>query len=313
MFIILIILLTIFMISYIAYHMAFYTPNRSDEKDFTLPEGESYRKHHPAILKSIERMKQYSYEEIYIKSFDRTKLFARYYHNKDGAPLQIHFHGYKSSAFLDFCGGNHLARQIDHNVLVVDQRSHGKSEGNTITFGIKERKDCLCWIEYARIRFGNDIPIILCGLSMGAATVLMAADLPLTINVKGIIADCPYSSPKAIIQKVSADMHLPAKLLYPFVRLGAWLFGGFNLEESDAVTAVSKTRIPILLFHGDADRFVPCQMSFDIRNACASPVTLVTVPEAGHGLCYMVDPQTYENTTFGFIDKVLHNKGDLSS
>lgn len=293
-------------ISFIAYLVAFYAPKRVDENDFQLPKGSQYRKHHPVILRSIEEMQRHSYEKIEIHSFDGTRLYGRYFHNQDGAPIQIHFHGYKSTAILDFCGGNHLARKIGHNVLLIDQRSHGKSEGRTITFGIKERRDCLCWIDYARNRFGTDIPIILVGLSMGAATVLMAADLNLPDNVKGIIADCPFSSPKAIIQKVSRDMHVPVKLMYPFIRLGALLFGHFNLEESDALTAVAHAKIPILLFHGEDDRFVPCQMSHDIKNACSSPVTLITVPEAGHGLCYMVAPQTYENATLDFINSILN-------
>ena len=67
-------------------------------------------------------------------------------------PVQIQFHGYKSSALLDFCGGSKLASKIGHNALVVDQRSHGKSEGKAITFGIEERKDCMAWINYVRSR-----------------------------------------------------------------------------------------------------------------------------------------------------------------
>ena len=187
---------------------------------------------------------------------------------------------------------------------MVDQRSHGKSEGNTITFGIKERRDCLSWIQYICERFGNDTPIILCGLSMGAATVLMATDLELPPNIKGIIADCPYSSPKAIIQKVCKDMHLPPKLLYPFVKLGACLLAGFNLEESDAVSAVKNTSIPILIIHGDDDRFVPYYMSEEIAKANSS-VIFETISTAGHGLCYMVEPKKYEDVTVKFIQGIL--------
>lgn len=298
-------ILIIIGISFYAYRMAFYAPKRVDEELYQLPMGPQYEKEHSNIITSINKMLEQPYEEVIITSFDGTKLFARYYHIEDNAPLQIQFHGYKSSAILDFCGGSYLARKMKHNALVVDQRSHGKSEGHIITFGIRERRDCLCWIQYARTRFGEHVPIILFGLSMGAATVLMASDLALPDNVKGIIADCPYSSPKEIIQKVCTDQKLPAKLTYPFVRLGALLFGHFNLEESSAVNAVAHTDIPILLIHGLEDRFVPWEMSDSIHKSCASAATLKTISGAGHGLCYLISPADYEKATMGFVADIL--------
>ncbi|MBR5127514.1 MAG: alpha/beta hydrolase, partial [Roseburia sp.] len=200
--------------AYICYHISFRAPKRIPDEDVQihLPEGEPYLKVRAGIEKCVNDMQSRPFEPITITTFDGKKLYARYYHVADGAPLQIQFHGYKSSAILDFCGGSLYAGKIGHNALVVDQRSHGKSEGTAITFGILERKDVLCWIDYARSRFGEDVHILLAGLSMGAATVLMATDQPLPSNVKGIIADCPYSAPEAIIKKVCrVEMHLPVK------------------------------------------------------------------------------------------------------
>ena len=295
----------ILLVSYISYRLAFYAPKRLPEGEVSMPVGEQYEAHRPGISKFVDEMLSRPFEAVTITSHDGKKLYARYYHVADGAPLQIFFHGYKSSAELDCCGGSKLANRLGQNTLVVDQRSHGKSEGSSITFGVKERKDCLCWIHYARIRFGDDVKIILSGLSMGAATVLMATDLELPENVIGVIADCPYSSPKAIIQKVCRDMHLPAKLMYPFVRLGARIFAGFDLEESSALSAVAKAGIPILLIHGEDDRFVPCDMSRDIHKSCGSRIVFETVPGAGHGLSYMVAPQRYEEVTTEFVNSIL--------
>ena len=140
---------------------------------------------------------------------------------------------------------------------------------------------------------------------MGAATVLMAADLELPANVKGIIADCPYSSPKEIILKTAGDMKFPVKLTYPFIRLAAYLFGHFNLEETTAVKAVQNSRVPILIIHGEADAFVPCHMSREIAKVCSSPITLVTIPGAGHGRSYLVDPKRYEDAIIKFINSVI--------
>ena len=100
-------------------------------------------------------------------------------------------------------------------------------------------------------------------------------------------------------------MHLPPTLLYPFVKLGARLFGHFDLEEMDALRAVQHAKVPILLFHGDDDRFVPCSMSEEIRDACGSTITFEKFPGAGHGLCFMVDPKRYEEATKKFLHEVL--------
>ena len=100
------------------------------------------------------------------------------------------------------------------------------------------------------------------------------------------------------------DMHLPAWLMYPFVKLGALIFGGFHLEESSAITAVKNAKIPILIIHGEDDRFVPCRMSRKLAEVCASSCTLFTVPGAGHGLAYMIDPKGYEEAIYRFLKSV---------
>jgi len=294
--------------AYICYRISFFAPKRVLDKDVQihLPEGEQYLKVREGIEKCVTDMLNRPFEPVTITTFDGKKLYARYYHVADGAPLQIQFHGYKSSAVLDFCGESLYAGKIGHNALVVDQRSHGKSEGTAITFGILERKDVLYWIDYARSRFGEDVRIILAGLSMGAATVLMATDQPLPGNVVGVMADCPYSAPGAIIKTVcSRDMHLPSTLIYPFIKLGAGLFAGFDLEESSPVTAVKNTPVPILLLHGTGDRFVPYEMSCEIHAANPEMITLITIPEAGHGLCYMTEPAIYEKAMQEFFKQIL--------
>lgn len=305
-FIILLLLAVILCMIYISYRIAFYAPTKiEDDSQYRLPQGKQYDKVQEGILQSINDMLARPFEPVTITSYDGKKLYGRYYHVADGVPVQILFHGYKSCAVVDCCGGSKFAGKLGQNALVIDQRSHGKSDGKAITFGVDERRDCLSWINYVRSRFGEDVKIILSGISMGAATILMAIDLGLPKNVVGIIADCPFSSPKAIIQKVSKDLHLPAKIMYPFVKLAARLFAHFDLEESNAVSAVRNSDIPILLIHGEADYFVPCDMSREIYRANPSRVTLVTIPDAGHGLCYMIAPNRYEEVVMEFLQKVV--------
>ena len=175
---------------YYTYRIAFYSPKKGRDKISTFA-SHKYDPYRKEINRLFCQLSDRPYEEVSIESFDGLTLFGRYYHVKDGAPLDIGFHGYRSSALTDFAGGSELSFSMGHNLLLIDERAHGRSEGRTITFGIQERWDVERWARFAVERFGADVQIILYGVSMGAATVLMAAGLDLPENVKGIIADCP--------------------------------------------------------------------------------------------------------------------------
>ena len=162
-----------------------------------------------------------------------------------------------------------------------------------ITFGLRERMDCLCWIDRVIERFGSDCKIILTGISMGASTVLMAAGKRLPKNVIGVLADCGFTSAKEIMAQVIRQMGLPPKLAYPFVKLGAKLYGGFDPDAFSALEAAPNIQVPAIFFHGDADDFVPCRMSQALYDACKSRKKLVLVPGAGHGLAFPIDQQAY--------------------
>ena len=140
---------------------------------------------------------------------------------------------------------------------------------------------------------------------MGATTVLMASDLELPETVCGIVADCPYSSPRDIITKVAGKFGLPRKPAAALCSLGAWLYGHFRVGNGSALESVRNTKLPVLLLHGEADQLVPCHMSREIYDACASTKELHTFPEASHGMCYLEDPQRYEAVVGGFLQRCL--------
>lgn len=295
-------LLLILLISYLSYRKAFYSSPKKRSKTHLLPDTPQYAKVNPEIKRLIGEMEAVPFEEVSITTFDGLKLFARYYHLSDSAPIQIQFHGYRSTAVRDFSGGFSLARKMGRNLLVVDQRAGGKSEGTTICFGIKEKYDCLEWIKYVLERFG-DVPIMLTGVSMGAATVLMASELDLPENVKCIVADCPYSSPEEIIALQCKEMGIPPKIGMPFVRLGARLFGNLKLSGEGAEKAVRNTKVPILLVHGEEDDFVPCYMSEKIYSANPKMITFETFPNAAHGVSFLVDTERYEKLYYSLFEK----------
>lgn len=289
----------------ILFWMTFRSSKRRQNDARTIPNDDAYLPYMPEILKRVDSLSSIPCEPVTLQSRDGLQLSGRYYHHRDGAPLALCFHGYRSVSIRDFCGGFSIAASAGHNVLLVDQRAHGNSEGHVITFGIRERLDCLDWIHYAVKRFGAEIPIYLYGVSMGAATVLMASGLTLPTSVQGIIADCPYSAPEAIIAKVVRDRHLPTRLTMPLIRLAARLPGGFRLDEASPLEAVRHTPVPILLLHGENDLFVPCSMSQSIRDANPSMIQLHTFPGAAHAISYFVNMNRYTALVHQFLTDTL--------
>ena len=288
-------LVLVLAISLLCFHMAFYVPKHGpvDPNEYPIPEGEIYEPFREKMVNWMKQTRKLPHQDFEITSFDRLKLHGRYYEYAPGAPIELMFHGYRGNAERDLCGGVQRCFALQRSALLVDQRASGRSDGNVITFGIKEHKDCLKWVDFMVEHFGPDVKIILTGISMGASTVLMAAGNPLPPQVKGVLADCGFTSAKAIMQDVIRQMKLPPQLVYPFVRLAARIFGGFDLEEDSALEAVKRAAVPIIFLHGDNDAFVPSSMSQENYDACASRKQLVLISGAGHGLAYPVDKQNY--------------------
>ena len=290
-----VLILAVPLLSYICFRLAFYSPPRPavPSDAISIPEGEIYEVFRESMETWVREARAIPHEEMSITSFDGLTLRGKYYEFAPGAPIELMFHGYRGDAERDLSGGVQRCFQLGRSALLVDQRSCAASEGNVITFGINEHRDCLSWLTFMLQRFGKEVKIILTGISMGAATVLMVSDQDLPPNVLGILADCGYDSAKEIIKKVLRQMGLPAALGYPFVKLGAKLYGHFDLEERSPVEAVKNATVPVIFFHGESDDFVPCDMSRINYEACRGKKMLVTIPNAGHGLSYPVDPERY--------------------
>jgi fermentation-respiration switch protein FrsA (DUF1100 family) len=194
-----------------------------------------------------------------------------------------------------------MCLELGYNLLMVDHRAHGGSDGHTISFGKRESSDCLLWIDYIIKNFGEDKKITLQGVSMGAATVILASAMEnLPKNVVAVMADCPYSSAKDIIKKVMKDAKIPSAMYLP-TRLGGMIFGKFDPSGVDVAKAAANSKVPILLVHGAADGFVPHYMSEKI--ALSAMVEFHSFPGADHGISYLVDTERYRALSADFLKK----------
>ena len=245
-------------------------------------------------------------EDIFLPSHDGLRLHGQLLQQPGAKGTILLFHGYRSSWIIDFSIVlPYYYDTLGYSLLLVDQRAHGSSQGKYLTFGVRERLDVLSWATYMGQKLGQNAPLILGGLSMGATTVLLASALELPPSVRGVIADCGFSSPEAIMRSV-LQAHvkwLPAGSLLGLMDVCTRVFAGFSIKEASTLDAVSKTKRPILFIHGTADTFVPCAMSQAAYDVCASEKQLILVDGARHGYSYLVDRPRVQAALAAFLEK----------
>ena len=296
--------------SLVCFFIIFYSPkrNKNENDKIEIPEGEIYEKYRSEMEAWVLSARRAPHKDVEIKSFDGLTLRGKYYEYAPEAIIEIMFHGYHGNAERDMSGGIARAAALGHSALVVDHRGAGRSDGKVVTFGVREYRDVLGWTNFVLKEINPNAKIILTGISMGASTVLIASGQVLPENIVGILADCDYISAKDIIKKIIKDLKLPPNIMYPFVRLGARLFGRFNLEEISPIEAVKNSKIPTIFFHGDTDAFVPHYMSEENFKACTAPKKLVLIKGAGHGLAFPVDQELYIMEAKEFFDTYSYQK-----
>ena len=254
------------------------------------------------IQASHRWLKEHNAQDVYIKSNDGLQLHGYWIPADQPRGTVLMAHGYRSTMLIDF----HLAFELFHrlgmNILVPEQRTHGQSGGKYITFGVKESRDMYNWLEFHDKKLGKS-PIVLYGISMGASTMLYLADKILPGDVRGIIADCGFTSPAQIISSVYRRViRLPARISLWMTSLLAKIFAGFGLWEKDTRKILKESRYPVLLIHGGNDGFVPCEMTKQAFAVCKEPKKLLIVENADHGLSFVVDGMAYTAAIMDFLN-----------
>ena len=289
--------------AYGIYHLAFF--QKPKLKMPTAEEWADGSRFLPQIRENVEFVDSLSCDSVQITADDGTLLSAQYCHEADDAPTAIIMHGYRATAMRDTMGLIVLCKKLGFNLLMPDQRAHGRSGGRSITMGTRERYDARAWAYWASVRSYGKSSIFLMGVSMGAATVLLASGLDLPDNVRGIIADCGYSSIRDICRTCLPKYlpHVPVGPGYAVGKAGAELFAHFDPDTIDCRKAVAHSNVPILFIHGSADDFVPCSMSRENYAACTSEKELLIIPGATHAMCYYYDTPAYTKAVTDFLKK----------
>lgn len=253
---------------------------------------------------SAKKLEESDCTQVEITGRDGVKLVGHWHRTKNPKRVIIAMHGWRSSWTNDFGLISEFWHDNDCNVLYAEQRGQGNSGGEYMGFGLLERYDCLEWIKWVNEETGGGLPIYLGGVSMGATTVLMTAGLELPDNVKGIVADCGFTSPNAIWKHVvQNNLHMPygiysataSDICKKKIQIGS--------KDYSTVDAMKHCTVPVLFIHGTDDHFVPVEMTYENYKACVAPKKLLIVPGAEHAMSYLVDNKVYEEAIQSFWEE----------
>lgn len=216
--------------------------------------------------------------------------------------LVIAAHGYLGRGSDMGLYGQHYYEDLGYHFFTADSRGHGRSEGDYYGFGWPDRLDYVDWINLLVDKLGEDTEIILHGLSMGAATVLMTAGEELPDNVKVVVADSPYTSVQDLFSyQIKRMFHLPS---FPFIHSTSLVTkakAGYSFTEASALKQVKKIDVPVLYITGDADTFVPTEMTRELFENTKSKAEIVTFEGANHGESFVMDEEKYMKVLTTFL------------
>ena len=244
-----------------------------------------------------------NYSGKYIESYDKLQLHS-YVVTQNSNKWAIVVHGYGGSGKL-MSDKSKYFYDMGYNVLIPDLRGHGKSEGDYIGMGWKDRLDIISWINFI-IKENPNAEIVLHGTSMGAATVLMTSGENLPSNVKAIVADCAYTSAwDEFSYQLETYLKVPSYYILNVTNMVTKLKAGYSLKEASALECVKKATVPILYIHGDKDKFVPYSMMDKLYDATSSPKEKLTIDGGEHANSDLVSPFLYWLTVEDFLNQYV--------
>lgn len=253
------------------------------------------------VKESAALLAEKSHESVITYGKDGTVLVGHWFPAENAERIIIAMHGWRSSWNSDFGMISDFLHNNHCSVLYAEQRGQNNSGGDTMGFGMTERFDCLSWIDWVSQHFGTELPIYLCGVSMGATTVLMAADLDLPDNVHGIMADCGFTSPYDIWKHIANhNLHLPYGINGRLIDFLCERKIQYRSTDCSTIEALKHTKVPVIFAHGENDHFVPVEMTLQNYDACVSPKKLLIVPGADHGMSYFLAKDEYEKNVMEF-------------
>lgn len=243
------------------------------------------------------------YENVTIEAEDGHDLYGWWIPHPTPRATIVFAHGYGKNREQSDLPLKELIPEFHeqgYQFLTFDFRGSGISEGDRVTVGAKEQADLASAIAYAKER--SDGPIVLYGVSMGAATALSAAD---ETDVAAVIADSPFSDLRGYLEtNLPVWSDLPNFPFTPVIMTVTPWFTGLDADVVKPIDDIAQIEAPVLLIHSEGDDAIPVSESEQLAEA-GEEVELWVTENDGHVQSHRSFQTEYRQKVFGFLEKVL--------
>ena len=256
--------------------------------------------------KGLDFMKTLDVDETFITSYDGFKLQAYVIKNPymQTNKYFLGMHGFKSGPRHEYAPYLKYYLDAGFNIIIPCERAHYESEGDYITMGLKEKYDVVSWCNYIVNTYGEDIKILIQGISMGGATVCLASSLDLPKQVVGIVSDCAYTSLKDELkfQMSKFSKHIPMNLFLNVINLFIKAKLHVSMNDTQPIDAVKDAKVPMIFCHGSKDEMVDVEFSKQLYNACGNDKKIIIDENANHAETIAYQKQKYIDTILDFFN-----------
>ncbi len=270
--------------------------------------NEELTEYERTIISAAEALRAMPSEKVEIVTHDNLTLRGNFLRAKEDSKITVLcLHGYTSNGYLEFSqkAQDYLAN--GWNVMLVNHRNHGPSDGKYVGFATLDRYDALEWLKSVeRLVPGGDIFIT--GVSMGGATAMQTANLDLPASVKGIIEDCGFTTCREeFIWRARTVIKNTPKWALEGIGLYMKVFAGYGLDDSSSLVACKEAKVPMMFIHGNADNVVPIEMAYACYEACTTEKELVVIEGCAHARAHYHARAQYMEAVTCFINKYKSN------
>lgn len=265
--------------------------------------------HDPSLKLWVDSLRQESaLRDTFIVADDGSKLHALYVRSATDSPnTALIIHGYTDNSIRMLMIGHLYNKEMNYNILLPDLRAHGKSDGEYIQMGWKDRLDILKWIDVSKGIYGDTTNMVIHGISMGAATTMMTSGEDLPENIKCFVEDCGYTSVwDEFKHKLKDEYGLPAFPILPVTSLYTQMKVDWNFKEASSLEQIKKSKLPMFFIHGDKDTYVPTWMVNKLYEAKPGEKELWIVPGVEHANAYWDYTDEYVAKTNQFVSKYIN-------
>ena len=190
------------------------------------------------------------------------------------------------------------------NILVVDPRAHGRSDGEFNTVGFEESRDDIAWVKHRRDCHGVE-QVVFHGICIGAAGGMLAltsGDCPDTVC--GIVTEGMFPNFGESMKNHLIERKKPVKTFYPFINMWMKHYTGHSMSYGP-INVIHKLNVPLLMLHSKEDNYSTPFYAQKLYDAAGTAEKrLVWFEHGRHSMLRITDTELYDTSVTEFVGQL---------